>query len=95
MTNYSEKMTELALSFPTLSETAQGVIDPWTDAAPVLRAIRGGGHCHGALCALRFVLSVWNPYEYGKKFDMHEALGVWDNEHRAAFLAWVKDPWWP
>lgn len=28
-------------------------------------------------------------------FDIFEALGVWDGEHRAAFLEWAKDPIWP
>lgn len=27
-------------------------------------------------------------------FIAGDALGVWDREHRAAFLAWAKDPWW-
>lgn len=28
-------------------------------------------------------------------FDVVSAMGTWDDEHRAAFLAWAKDPWWP
>ena len=27
-------------------------------------------------------------------FDLHAALGGWDESHRAAFLAWAQDPWW-
>jgi hypothetical protein len=88
-------MTALALSFPEVDKCARSLVCPWTDARPLLRAIRRGGFGHGALCSLRFLVSVWNPYENGQKFDMHEALGVWDSAHRAAFLAWVKEPWWP
>jgi hypothetical protein len=29
------------------------------------------------------------------KFDVFDALGVWDDESRAAFLEWAKDPIWP
>lgn len=28
-------------------------------------------------------------------FDLHAALGCWDDGHRRAFQAWVQDPWWP
>jgi hypothetical protein len=94
MTPY-ERMTVLALSFPEVDKCARELVVPWTDARPLLRAIRRGGFGHGCLCSLKFLVSVWNPYENGKKFDLHEALGVWDAPHRAAFLAWVKDPWWP
>lgn len=30
-----------------------------------------------------------------KRFDVHEAMGVWDRKNRAAFLAWAKEPFWP
>jgi hypothetical protein len=39
----------------------------------------------------------WDPsteWEAGR-FDVMEALRVWDLKHRAAFLEWAKDPWWP
>lgn len=60
------------------------------------------GMGHGADCACRFVLSVWNPtclkdgdYKGVENFDLHEALGCWDNTHRAAFAQWTADPFWP
>ncbi len=28
------------------------------------------------------------------RFYMHDALGVWDLPHRAAFNAWANDAWW-
>lgn len=27
-------------------------------------------------------------------FSVHDALGTWDDAHRAAFAAWLADPWW-
>ena len=28
-------------------------------------------------------------------FDVVNAMGTWDAAHRAAFVAWASDPWWP
>jgi hypothetical protein len=28
-------------------------------------------------------------------FDVVDALAHWDAEHREAFLAWARAPWWP
>ena len=28
-------------------------------------------------------------------FDIVDALGTWDHAHRAAFVSWVEDPFWP
>lgn len=88
------KMTKLALSFPALSG-ADGV-KPW-DAERLEAWLRSGAPGHGAKCAGRFVLSVWNPYHEWRagRFDVHEALGCWDARHSAAFVAWISSPWWP
>lgn len=93
-----ERMTLLVHSFPTLRNFA----GPWNVDA--FRA-HVKGICHSGRCAAAFVLSVWNPEENrkpgrgsphrGLKFDLHEAFGVWDSEHRAAFLEWARKPWWP
>jgi len=51
---------------------------------------------HGELCTARFVLAVWDPsgdWRSGR-FDVMEALGVWDLAHRQVFLKWAADPWW-
>lgn len=63
--------------------------------------IRETGMGHGENCAARFILSVWNPsaardgaYDL-PVFDLHEALGCWDQGHREAFVSWVRDPFWP
>ena len=38
----------------------------------------------------------WNPSEAKLgKFDVIDALGVWDEENRAAFSEWAKEPIWP
>lgn len=52
------------------------------------------GMSHGELCAAQFCLSVWNHFDFGKKFNMQEACGVWDAEHRAVLIEWLMDPWW-
>lgn len=98
---YSEKMSALAESFPTLLAAGYAGIRPWDPLA--LDAHRG--EAHGERCAIQFLLSVWNPetsaapkkrdrWKHGG-FDLQEALGVWDDQHRAAFLAWASAPWWP
>ena len=43
------------------------------------------------------MLAVWNPdveWQCGR-FDLMEALCCWDDRHRAAFLMWAAEPWWP
>jgi len=82
------RISLLADSFPALHK-APGVA-PW-DEGKFGRWARSG-ISHGELCAARFVLSVWNHYDW--KFDMHEALGCWDNGNLEAFVAWAKAPWW-
>lgn len=29
------------------------------------------------------------------RFDLHHAMGIWDNSNRDAFLGWAQQPWWP
>jgi hypothetical protein len=60
----------------------------------------------GEIDAALFVLSVWNAHEnwaeYGLTrggarggfFNLHTAMGNWDELHRAAFLSWASNPWW-
>jgi hypothetical protein len=89
----TKKMTELAQSFPCL-RGAPGIdpfdaqeLDRWA-AAPV---------SHGEQVTAQFVLAVWSPgtdWQSGR-FDVMEALRVWDPSHHAAFLGWAKDAWWP
>lgn len=102
------KMAELSFSFPS-SEVFEGALAPWNQLE-LLRMLCNEGWSHGERATAQFLLSVWNPGtdwvemarehgiedpEHAGRFDLHDALGVWDDEHRAAFLAWVKAPWWP
>ncbi len=92
-----EKLRRFLRSFPAL-EHAPG-IEPFD--AEKLDAWAAGPCSHGERCTAQFVLSVWGhttakncPWACGP-FDVMDALGVWDETHRAAFLAWARDPWWP
>lgn len=92
--DYGARMSALALSFPSL-RYADGIA-PW-EPDPFARWLRSGAPGHGAKCAGQFVLSVWSPSTRWKsgRFDLHEGLAIWDEPHRAAFLAWARAPWWP
>lgn len=48
--------------------------------------------------AVLFLLNVWNPayaQEMGWRFEAVDALGMWDDGHRTAFLAWAQHPFFP
>lgn len=83
----------LAKRFPSL-HAAPGM-NPW-DAVAIDDWAAGGGPSHGEVCTARFVLAVWEPNENWRsgRFDLMEALRVWDGPHRRAFLVWASDPWW-
>ncbi len=55
------------------------------------------GASHGEKVSINFLLNVWNPGEEwtSGKFDALDALGIWDNTKRAAFVEWASEPWWP
>jgi hypothetical protein len=80
-------MTELASSFPTLSDKPD--VQPW-DAEVLDVWAAGPAPSHGARCAARFVLHVWIAYvdEWkAGRFDAMEAMMCWDRQHQAAFGA--------
>ena len=101
-------MTALAKSFPKLREV-DGV-EPW-DVDRFLAWLCGPAPSHGMLIAGRFVLGVWNSTtdwrevarELGldegadklTRFDLFEAMNVWDEEHAAACRRWMEWPFWP
>lgn len=98
------RMYELVQRFPTLRRTPAGLFTPWDpEAFAEYWAVGSGGEKDAAL----FVLSVWNPgtdwTEWGLSrggdragfFDVHRALGNWDEKHRRAFMQWCASPWWP
>ena len=86
----AERMTVLAETFPALRR-APGVrpwdaeeLAAWTDVCS-----------SGELHAVRFVLWVWNVFHDWPcgPFEIVKAVNVWDDENRAAFLAWAEAPW--
>ena len=87
------RMTRLAEAFRSL-RGAPGVrpfdperLDRWA----------AGLASHGEAVTVRFLLSVWDPsHEWAAgRFDLMEALRVWDESHHETFLQWAADPWWP
>jgi hypothetical protein len=36
-----------------------------------------------------------DPEQRVRRFDLFEAMGTWDDEHREAMLTWLRDPFWP
>lgn len=86
------RMLDLVESFPSL----RGLLQRW-EAKRFEAWAAGPAPSSGAREAARFVLEVWNPgveWECGR-FDWHRALALWDEGHRAAFLAWLQDPFYP
>ncbi len=100
------KMTALARTFPCFAvggvKQNQPGIEPF-DA--LLLEKHSGGLSSGEMHAAHFLLSVFDP-NWGRTddmgratlrphiFNMHDALGAWDHEYRAAFIAWANAPWW-
>jgi hypothetical protein len=87
------KIAQLARTFPCL-RNAPG-IEPW-NANWLDDWAASGGPSHGEKCSARFILAVWNPDRgrHSSKFDLMEALRIWDIQSHNAFLAWASDPWW-
>jgi hypothetical protein len=67
------------------------------DADTFDRWLSGAALSHGERVTAQLILAVWDPnYDWQSgRFDVMEALRIWDKPHRAAFLEWAKDPWWP
>ncbi len=95
-------MTRLAKTFPSL-ENAPGV-NPWNQDE-LLKWAASGVLSHGEVLAAKFILAVWNPStdweevankmgflekdQSFKRFDLFEAMNVWDPEHVAAARQWM------
>jgi hypothetical protein len=89
-----EKITELALAFPTL-QSAPGVT-PW-NAKELDNWAFSDAPGSGGKWAARFVLNLWNAdtdWDSGL-FEVFDAIAAWDEAHRKAFLLWASNPWWP
>lgn len=85
----------LIRSFPCFADRIDVTPETWdTDILSDQLGVFSSGERHAAL----FILCVWNPgyaESQGWKFDVLEAMGVWDLRHRAAFLNWAQNPYWP
>lgn len=104
----NERMSRLCESFPTLRNKPGA--RPWNQFE-FARAASGPSRTSGSSQAAAFVLSVWNggTIELGPQprtwfqqrpyrlpvFDAVRAMGVWDDEHQQAFIAWCARPFWP
>jgi hypothetical protein len=95
-TNNYPRMTELARTFPTLGRFGDPPgVEPF-DAEVLHHWITtSGARTSGNHHAVAFVLNVFNSPEWFKvmPFDVVHAFSCWDDEHRAAFLAWARAPW--
>jgi hypothetical protein len=88
------RMAEFAWTFPSVAKASgarlwdANTFDRWAAETPI---------SEGELVTARFLLAVWDSgtvWQCGR-FDLMEAMWVWDNRHQAAFLAWADEPWWP
>jgi hypothetical protein len=90
-----EKWIALAETFPSLRECPEvrtGELATISARAGTneMEGMYGAGKGHAA----RFVLSLFRGASF-PAFDVIAAMSRWDGEHRAAFVAWASDPWWP
>lgn len=106
--NGGSSMARLANLFPSVRGVPG--TDPF-DALALLRWAVSTGASHGEILAAKFLLSVWNPgidwektarehnlITTGQKFsrfDLFEAMNVWDQIHIKAFLTWIELPFFP
>ncbi len=88
-------MERLASMFPLLA--GKPGTEPWDSLRLDRWAASDGCHDDAALFAARFCLKVWNPYEKRAcgAFELFEAWAHWDDQHRAAALAWLEAPFYP
>lgn len=89
------KMHRLAQTFPSI-RNAPGVIPSW-DAEALDEWACEQAPCSQAKISAQFCLIGWDvrrEWSCGR-FDVMQAAMLWDNEHCAAFLAWMKERWVP
>lgn len=85
-----QRMLLLCNTFPTLRQK----VASWSKWDPMRLKREMKGWSNAERDAAWFVLAVYNWIEFGKKFNVMDALGRWDQEHRRAFLRWAQNPWW-
>lgn len=98
MTTPATKMFNLAKTFPSMKgQAAIGQeLPPW-DANFVDSWAASEAPSSGQRVTAQFLLAVWDPKQEWKsgRFDIMNALKIWDEKHLEAFLAWASAPWWP
>jgi len=97
VTDVNARMAKLARTFPCMKGNpgVMSNLPPW-NAIAVDAWGASGQSSHGERVTAQFLLAVWSPqdsWECGK-FDLMEALRVWDESHHRAFLVWASNPWW-
>jgi hypothetical protein len=98
---------QLVKSFPSMKVVLGG--RPWS-ANEVLRWVCSVGGSHGEVLTARFLLGVWNQQadwvaearelrlpspEAARRFDLLEAVAVWDVAHLTALRLWLAAPCFP
>lgn len=68
-----------------LADFDASAFDQWASSTPISK---------GELIIARFVLGVWDSYVEWQcgKFDLFEAVGIFDSGNRQVLYEWVKDP---
>lgn len=90
-------MTELARAFHSLRALDPPGVSPW-DPTALLRWVESSSASRHELDCAHFVLSVWNLVDTEQAigpFRAMRALAGWDRPHRAAYVEWAREPWWP
>ena len=94
------KMVHLLSSFPSMpcKKVREWNCDFLTEPGGLIDIYRPSSS--GQKRAIEFCLNVWNQdtdwTEFGyQNFNFASAFGTWDDAHKAAFLAWAKDPFFP
>jgi len=95
--NSRAAMTELARAFHSLRSSEPPGVSPWDPVALLGWVESSGASVHEIYCA-HFVLSVWNLGDTEDaigSFNAMRALAGWDRAHRAVYVEWARQPWWP
>ena len=91
-----ERMSRLAMEFPTLRSGVPGV-SPWMPLVLEDWVVTSGAVTSASRCAVQFLLHVWDDsaaWQCGS-FSIRRAYGCWDADHWAAFVAFVRWPFMP
>ncbi len=91
-----ERMTDLALQFPTLRKEVPGV-SPWNAVKLDHWASTSDGMTAGSRCAVQFVLYVWDPQASWQSgpFSFRDAYGRWDLAHWTVLQQFIQNPFFP